>query len=87
MMYLYTLTKLLDPAKYQPDDLRTFHNWHCFSSMDTVLSDRMTVEVSYGLNPVRLPIELDLIRLHYLLDLFAHITETNIDPCSSDTCG
>ena len=58
MMYWYMLTKL---SKYQPDDLRTFHNWNCFSSMDTVLSDRMTVEVSYRLHPVRLPIELDLI--------------------------
>lgn len=42
-------------------DLCTFHNGHCLASMDAVLSDRVTIKVSYGLHPVRLAIDLNLI--------------------------
>ena len=57
----------------------TFHYGHSLASMSMILSHRVTVEVPYDLHLVCLAINLHLIRLHYLLNLFPHVTQPYIN--------
>merc|ERR1712071_161418 len=69
--------------------LSTLDNWHRFSSMYSVLSDRMAIEIPDWFYLVCFPIQLHFIRLHSLLYGFTDVTKAHINTCTLDSsvCG
>ena len=55
------------------------------SSMYTISSDGLPINVTYGLDPVNLPVQLHLVTFHHLLYGFTHIAQTHINTSLLDT--
>lgn len=53
--------------------------WNHLASMDFIVEDVMGADASNGFDGVRLPVDLDLVALHGLLDLGTDIADTNVD--------
>jgi hypothetical protein len=67
----------------------TLHDGYTLTSMDVVLVNTVAIEISHTFDWISLPIELNLVALHNLLDGSTHVTQPHINTCLLDTsiCG
>ena len=66
-----------------------FDNWYSFPSMNSILADGMSIQVTDWFDLVRLPIQLNFVGFHRLLDGSADLIQTGIDTGHTDAgiCG
>mmetsp|Transcript_15524 Transcript_15524/g.23281 ORF Transcript_15524/g.23281 Transcript_15524/m.23281 type:complete len:248 (-) Transcript_15524:422-1165(-) len=61
------------------------HNGNTLSSVNTVLTNRMSIEVTDRLDFVRFTLDFNFIRLHGFLNCSANIAQAHINSCLFDT--
>lgn len=57
------------------------HEWDLFVAVDLVMQDVMTRDVSNRLYGDDLPVELNLVALHYLLDCLTDVSDPGVNAC------
>ena len=65
---------------------RTFDDGYALSSVDLIRAHRVSIQVPHALDRMSDPVDLDLVRLHRLLDRFAHLTQRHVDTSGLNSC-
>ena len=63
----------------------SFNARDCFTSMNLVWINGVTIQIFYNFNWIDFSIKFDFIRLHCLLDLGSNFTEPSVNTCLTDT--
>lgn len=64
---------------------RTFDDGYALSRVNLIRAHRVSVQVPHTLDRMSDPVDFDLVRLHRLLDRFAHLTQRHVDASGLDS--